>query len=166
MKYRSKDHFLQLTDEAWQELWAALEDLTDSQICRHRKIGEAQGTESIKDVLAHLYAWHRLTLGWYRTGLKSTPELPAAGYNWRQTRELNRILAKQHQDVALDSIKRKLKLSHRQLVKLAESLPERQLMKAGTFAWTGKLPLSSYLGPNLASHYHWAVKKIGKLAKA
>jgi hypothetical protein len=129
-------------------------------------LGDDERAESVKDVLAHLYAWHRLALGWYRTGLERTPDLPAKGYNWRQTRDLNRVLAAQHRNAELASIQRKLKLSHRRLVNLAESLPEEKLMQPGAFAWTGESALSSYLGANLTSHYHWAVKKIGRLVKA
>jgi hypothetical protein len=41
---------------------------------------------------------------------------------------------------------------------LARGLPERELLEPGRFAWTGKNPLTTYLGANTASHYRTATK--------
>ncbi len=45
---------------------------------------------SVRDVLAHLHAWHLLLEGWYEDGMiGGSPALPADGYTWRQLDALN-----------------------------------------------------------------------------
>lgn len=139
--------------------WGLLEGVSVEAVCRRPKNGW-----SIKDVLAHLYCWHRLSLGWYKDGLRNTPELPAPGYNWGQTQQLNQNFFEEYRDMELASVTRRLKLSHGRVMKLVDQLSNDQLMQPGHFAWTKKLGLISYVSANTSSHYRWAKKKIKKLS--
>lgn len=137
-----------MTEEEWRKLWEVSEGVPES------KLGA---------IFAHLHAWHRLLLGWIKQAESGMPNLPAKGFNWRQTRELNAKLDLEFRDVNFQSIVRRLKLSHNRVMKMVEGLSESEFSKPSYFEWTGKLPLSSYIGPNTASHYRWAIKKIKKL---
>ena len=148
MRFSSKSKFKAQTAEQWHLLWT----LADG--CSSVKKTQAQ----LKQILAHLHAWHRLLLTWYSTGLSGNPELPAPGFNWRQTPELNRQFDKEFSDVPMRSIRRRLKLSHGRVMKLVENLNNDEFLKPGHFPWTGKLGLVSYVGPNTFSHYRWAIK--------
>ena len=47
-----------------------------------------------------------------------------------------------------------------------ESLSTGQLLDAGHYEWTGKHPLTTYIGPNTASHYRFAVNVVKRWLKA
>jgi hypothetical protein len=165
MKFATKQDYLDATEVAWKNLWELVDSLTEPQLTKRvkTKIGPAR---SVKDALAHLYAWHVLLLRWHRDGENGTPDLPAKGYKWSQTRDLNLVLHDEHADVSLTSIRRKLKLSHGRVQKLVATLSEAELLKPGHFHWTGKNALISYIAPNTVSHYRWALRKIKAIARA
>ncbi len=168
MRYANKSAFEESVRESWAQLIEACESLTEDQFCTRRKLQSKTNLSwSPKDVCGHVYAWHRLLLGWYRDGENSrVVHLPAKGFNWRQTPALNRQLFLELQKVPANSIVRRMKLSHGRVVKLVNSLTDRQLMKPGHVAWTGKLGLISYVSANTDSHYRWAIKKIRKISAA
>ena len=147
-KFSTKADFQAATETEWRRLWEAADACGDQA--------------ALRATLAHLYAWHRLVLGWLR---QENPDLPAAGYNWRQTPALNAALDEQYRDIDLAGVKRRLRRSHGQVMKLVDGLSDAQLLEAGYLAWTGKSPLLSYLAPNTVSHYRWAIKKLKKLAR-
>ncbi len=165
MKFATRQKYIDATEISWSSLWQLVDNLTESQLTRRVKIKNGPA-RSVKDTLAHLYSWHVLMLDWYRTGKGGTPDLPANGYKWSQTRDLNQVLQDNHADVSLSLIRRKLKLSHSRVSKLVSSLSDDQLLKPGHFTWTGKNPLISYIAPNTVSHYRWAAKKIKLLTRA
>ena len=150
MKFSSKSEFASATEEQWQLLWDQVEIAWQSPK-NHRPL---------KQILSHLYGWHRLLEDWFRIGKTGTPDLPATGFKWNQTVALNKKLDDQHKDLGLASVRRRLKLSHGRIMKLVESLSEQQFNSPGQFAWTNKNALSSYIVPNTFSHYRWAIKKI------
>lgn len=165
MKFATKQDYTDATELAWTELWQVVDNLTESQLTKRSKIRNGPA-RSAKDALAHLYVWHVLLLGWFRDGKDGTPNLPAAGFKWSQTRDLNQLKHDEYADVELAGIRRRLKLSHRRICKLVESLSESHLLQSGHFDWTGKNALMSYIAPNTVSHYRWAIKKIKALQKS
>jgi len=56
--------------------------------------------------------------------------------------------------------------SHDEMMRLVASLSGRQLLTPGCYSWTRKNALITYLGPNLASHYRWAIRHIRRWRKA
>ena len=128
MKFSSKSEFKTRTKQQWSLLWQAASE------CPQDKSSQ----KALKQILAHLHAWHRLTLAWYKTGLTGQPALPADGFNWQQTRQLNAKLDSEFAHLALPSVIRRLKLSHRRVMRIVDELSERKLMKSGAFEWTGK----------------------------
>lgn len=163
MKYQSKSAFVRDAALEWERLWSQIEDLPIGLLSR-RVQGSGDLAWSVKDILAHLYEWHRLYLKWYKIGLEDgIPDLPAPGYNWRMTRELNRVLYQKHHDSDLASIRRRVKRSHNQIMKIVDEISEKQLIQPGQFNWTGKLSLCSFVSANTSSHYRWAQKKIRQL---
>lgn len=153
MKFTSKTEFLEATELQWNLMWELVDGLS----------GKSKSEKASKQILAHLYSWHRLLIGWIKTGEGSVPELPAKGYNWQQTRQLNAKLDRETAPLDLASVKRRLKLSHNRVIKIVESLSEQEFLRTGHFEWTGKNAFSSYVVPNTFSHYRWAIRKIKKL---
>jgi hypothetical protein len=163
MKYTSKTQLIELCQTHWDKVWTDIDDLDASQLTRRSQPDSRTLAWSIKDAMAHVHAWHRLTLGWIKAGKSARPHLPAEGYKWNQTRELNESFYHEFRDVELASISRRLKLSHGRIMKCIGTLSESDLLKPGSFVWTGKLPITSYVGPNTVGHYRWLRKKIKTL---
>lgn len=117
--------------------------------------------KNLRDVLVHLYEWHRLLLDWVRANKEggNRPFLPAP-YNWKTYGDMNREFWKKHQNTTLEAAKEMLEQSHREVMALAESLTERELFEKGVYPWVGGSVLGSYFVSNTASHYDWAIKKL------
>lgn len=153
MRFSSKSQFVSETEKQWQLLWELAESCNASR----------NSQRQLKQILAHLHAWHRLLLTWYSSGHDGDPDLPAPGFNWQQTRELNRQLDDEFAPVEMASVRRRLKLSHGRVMKMVGELSENQFQNPGHFRWTKKNAIASYIVPNTVSHYRWATRKIKKL---
>ncbi len=122
---------------------------------------------SIKDLLAHLTEWEQMFLSWYREGKGGGhPVLPAPGYKWNQTPELNHAIWSKHRKKSLKRVLGDFDASYDEILSVARDLAEKQLLKPGCYAWTGAIPLASYLGPNTCSHYRTACKILKRWLRA
>jgi hypothetical protein len=118
---------------------------------------------TIKDLVAHLAEWHVMFLRWYREGADGrTPVMPAEGYKWNETRKLNHDIHAKHENASWKRVLGMFEDSYAEVLALAGGLSERELLTPGHFAWTKKYPLATYLGPNSASHYRFAIKTLKK----
>jgi len=121
------------------------------------------GDWSVKDVLAHLTAWEGMCLGWYQAGERGeTPQLPAPGFKWNQTPQLNQQIFEEHQDDPLEKVLKDFHLSSREILGLIQDLSNEQLFTPGQYHWTKKNTLGTYLVSATSSHYAWARKEIKK----
>lgn len=121
---------------------------------------------SVKDILAHLHAWHMLFLTWYQVGMSGEkPAMPAPGYSWKQTPELNQEIYQEYQNEKYDSILHSLQASHREVMDVIEKHSDQELFTKKLYSWTGSTSLGSYLVSNTSSHYTWAYDLIRKWLK-
>jgi hypothetical protein len=156
MRYRSKQELLDRIDEEHERFLAVANAIPQD---RYRESGVWGASWNILDLIAHLTEWEQMFLRWYREGVCGTdPALPAPGYKWSQTPALNEAIWRQHHERPLQSVLVDFAKSFDEIRALAESLSEDQLLTPGYFAWTGRLPLVAYLGPNTCSHYRTATK--------
>lgn len=156
----------QLIDEARRE-YAALEKLLAPLSLQVMTAPGALGEWSVKDVLAHLYAWQQMFFGWYAAGLRGEiPALPAQGYNWAQLPALNQAIFERYQETPLDELLACFRQSHQATLALIESLPEAELTATGQYAWLRQHSLLTYFNANTASHYRWARSGLRKGLKA
>jgi hypothetical protein len=122
---------------------------------------------SVKDILAHLHAWHMLFLTWYQEGITGIkPPMPAPGYTWKQTPELNQVLFEEYMNEDYQIVLTSLKESHQEVFSVIEKHSEEELFTKKLFKWTGTTSMGSYLISNTASHYNWASDLIKKWAKS
>lgn len=166
MNFPSKQSFLDDIETSWNALSTLLEHIPDENLARP---GLYAGVRSGVDVLTHVHEWHNMCLRWYQEGLKDTPVMPAPGFKWTESPALNEAIYQRYKDLSPADAKRKLRTSHRKVVKLLESLTERQLLEPGYYAWCGKaskLPLTSFFHPNTSGHYRWSLKKLRRMPKA
>jgi len=140
-------------------LEAFLETLTPKQMTEPGIVGEW----SVKDVLAHLIEWEQMCLGWYKAGLHGEiPPLPAPGFKWNQTPQLNQQIYEKHRDRPLDEALEQFHASHREILEVIQGLSNETLFTTGHYAWTKKNTLGAYMVSATSSHYLWARKEIRK----
>lgn len=117
--------------------------------------------KNLRDVLAHLYEWHRLLLDWVECNRRGErkPFLPAP-YNWKTYPTMNIGFWEKHQATPLADAKVKLRESHKDVMVLIETFSNDELFAKGIFDWVGASTLGSYCVSATASHYDWAIKKV------
>jgi len=121
---------------------------------------------TLSDLVAHLAEWQYMFLGWYEDGLRgATPEIPAPGFKWSETRRLNRAIWEKHRARSHAEVRAEFDSGYTRILRIVEALSPRRLFRPGHFAWTGKHPVTTYIGPNTASHYRFAIKAIKRWLK-
>jgi hypothetical protein len=142
-------------------LVALIDGLTPAD--RERPFAPGTMNRNIRDVLGHLHHWHRLLLGWYAVGMKGgQPAMPAAGYTWAATQELNRSIHARYDTMSLRSLRARFDRSHAEVMALVECHTEAELFTKRRYSWTGTTSLGAYTISATSSHYEWARKLIRK----
>ena len=116
---------------------------------------------NLRDVLIHLYEWHRLLLNWVQSNQNGSekPFIPKP-YNWKTYGTMNLGFWKKHQNTSLEDAKKMFQQSHDEVIKLAETFSNEDLFSKGVYKWVGGSTLGSYFVSVTASHYDWAIKKL------
>jgi hypothetical protein len=133
---------------------------------REKDFPEGTLNRNIKDVLAHLHAWHLMVLDWYTVGMSGEkPHMPAKGYTWRTMPDLNREIQQRYAQVSLEDAKGLLRQSYSTVLKMIEMHSDQDLFTKQKYHWTGSTSLGAYLISATSSHYDWAYKLIRKAKK-
>jgi len=120
----------------------------------------------IKDILAHLHAWHVMYLRWYAEGMAGEkPEMPAPGYTWASTPALNAEIYESHKEIPIGEVLALLDDTHNQVMTIIEGHSDEELFTKKKYAWTGTTSIGSYTVSAMSSHYDWAIKHIKKFLK-
>ena len=125
-----------------------------------REVAGACEAWTVKDLLAHVSAWHEMFLRWVQEGAEGgKPEMPAPGYTWRMTPELNEAIYEAHRDDAWEDVVSHLVDSHGRARRVVEDADEHLFTKKH-LPWTGSTSLGSYAVSATSSHYAWAAKQL------
>lgn len=163
MKYESKQALIDDIRTEHDSLCALLDGV---QRARWSEPGVWGDDWNLSDLVAHLAEWQRMFLAWYEDGLRGArPEMPAPGYKWSEMPKLNRAIWEKHRSRQVAAVRAGFDSGYRRILQLVEGLSPLQLLAPGQFAWTGKHPLTTYLGPNTASHYRFAIKVVKRWLK-
>ena len=150
----------QLLDQAESEFTRLL-DAVEGVPEPRRQIPGACDTWSVKDLLAHLDAWHRMFLSWEGAGSSGAkPEMPAPGFSWSETPALNDRLQRETADDGWDEVVARLKQSHEAALETIATYGDDDLFTKRRYAWTGSTSVGSYAVSATSSHYAWASKLI------
>ena len=121
---------------------------------------------SVKDVLAHLDAWHEMFVGWEVAGSRGErPPMPAPGYSWSQIPALNEEICHRHEADDWDDVEQRLRDSHTGVLGSVDRYDEEELFTKQRFSWTGTTSVASYATSATSSHYRWATKLIRRAVK-
>jgi hypothetical protein len=155
----------QLIEDAQTER-AALEKLLATLTPEQMTQSAVADDWSAKDVLGHLIEWEKMVIKWYETGAKGkVPAVPSEEYNWGQLPQLNHVIYLKHRNRSLADIQKEFKSSYKKIVKVIESIPEKELFTRGQYAWTRNNLLAAYFNSATAAHYRWARGEIKKKVK-
>ena len=122
---------------------------------------------SVKDMLAHLDAWHRMFLEWESVGRRGeVAEMPASGHTWKTTPALNWEIHERRVSDPWDAVVASLRASHEQVLAIIESYTDEELFEKKRYRWTGSTSVGSYAVSATTSHYDWAVLHLRKSRRA
>ena len=160
----SKDGLLTLSQANYKKLNQLIDSLPAEEQIREFPPGTLN--RNIRDVLGHLHHWHLMFLNWYEKGMKGEkPEMPAPGYTWKMTPQLNQWIWEQYRETDLSDVKKQLNQSYSKIQQIIENHSNEELFEKKRYKWTGSTSLGAYLISATSSHYDWAFKLIKKVKK-
>jgi hypothetical protein len=116
---------------------------------------------SVKDSLAHIVAWEKLTLDWMTRSLDGEQIrrfVPGFQYDSEERREevmeaLNHHLYEQNLNRPLDEVMQDFSATYRVLLNFIAGLDEGDIFDPHRFAWRAGSPALDMLGGNTYDHY-------------
>ncbi len=157
----TKNQLIEASELNFQKLISLIYSLTETQQLQTFAFDDRD--RNVRDVVIHLYEWHRLLLNWVQSNKSGTrkPFLPAP-YNWRNYTRLNIEFWEKHQGTSFEDAMALLKKSHSDLMNLISDFSDDELFSNQAFPWTGSTSVGSYCVSSTSSHYDWGIKKIKK----
>lgn len=171
----TKEELVSAATEQFEKLWKLIDSMTEEEQRAVLEFGDMtkkkeahwKRDKTLRDVLVHLYEWHKLLLIWIESnqnGIKK-PFLPEP-YNWKSYGQMNVAFWEKHQSTSYEEAKKLLLDSHKKVMNLIETFTNEELFLKKHFDWTGTSSLGAYCISVTSSHYDWAVKKIKAHIKA
>lgn len=161
---QNKTQLLELSQKNFQNLNDYIDSFSIEE--QNRDFPEGTMNRNIRDVVAHLHHWHIMFLDWYEKGMSGKkPDMPAKGYTWKTTPELNKEIWALYQTHSLVSVRELLQESFDKIQHIITHHSNEELFEKKKFSWTGSTSLGSYLVSATSSHYDWALKLIKKVKK-
>ncbi|MGC4234717.1 MAG: ClbS/DfsB family four-helix bundle protein [Niabella sp.] len=159
----NKEELLKLSQDNFNKLLSLINNMADENI----EFPKGTMNRNVRDILTHLHHWHLMMLDWYNVGMKGEkPTMPAKGYTWKDTSELNKKIWKDYQNVTLQDAKNLLTKSHIEVQNIIEKYTSEELFEKKRYEWTGTTSLGAYLISATSSHYDWGIKIIRKALKS
>lgn len=162
----TKSELLSAAAENYEKMNELISSLTEKELStpfdfQGKKEAHWRRDKNLRDILVHLYEWHRLLLEWVRANQQGENKsfLPEP-YNWKTYGDMNVEFRDKHRNTTLEQAKEMLVKSHREVMELAETFTNDELFTKGVFKWVGGSTLGSYFVSNTSSHYDWAMKKL------
>ena len=163
-KPKNKEELLIASQGNFERLMALINAIPTEE--RQAEFPEGTLNRNIRDVLAHLHHWHLMQLNWYEVGMQGQkPDMPAKGYGWKDTPQLNRQIWEDYQNTSLGDVQKMLHTSYQQLQSVIQRHSNEELFEKKRYAWTGSTSLGAYLIANTSSHYDWGYRLIRKMTK-
>jgi hypothetical protein len=156
MATEQRDALVQRNDDEYAQLKALVDGVRREGRIDETFAGETRD-RNVRDVLAHLHAWHLLLEGWYEDGMiGGSPAIPADGYTWRELDALNVVLRERWQNTSIEEVERRLDASHNGLRRLVSAHSDEELFDTGLYRWTRGVRLGEFCLECGGNHYAWA----------
>lgn len=127
----NKKQLIQFAEDEYAKLMTLVDKLSDKQ----RDSETIFDNRTVKDIVAHLYAWQLLELNWYTEGMGGKkPAIPAPGYTFKDTPALNEKLYLDYKDMSWKKLSDQFKKTHKKLLSLINSHSEKELFTKKKYA--------------------------------
>ena len=165
----TKNDLMIVAKESYEKLNLLISKMTSEELntpfdfSKDKKKKEAhwRRDKNLRDILIHLYEWHKLVLNWVRSNQKGEEKsFISEPYNWRTYGDMNVEFWKKHQNTSLEDAIKVLQKFHKDVLKLAENFTNEELFSKKVYKWGGGSILGFYFVSTTSSHYDWAIKKI------
>lgn len=162
----TKPDLIEAANEQFVKLFKLIDSMTEEEQNAHFQFDDRD--KNLRDVLVHLYEWHKMVQDWHKIGTleDGSPDVPGKGYTWRTLPDLNMEIWKKHQGISLLTAKKMLEESHEMILNLIETHTNDELFSKAVYKWTKSSTLGAYFVSCTSSHYDWAIKKIKKHIKS
>lgn len=161
---KNKEELLSLSQKNYEKLNVLIDSFDAEQQVKDFPKGTLN--RNIRDVLMHLHHWHLMLLDWYTVGMQGDkPDMPAKGYTWKTTPDLNTRIQKQYVTISFNEARAKLRQSFGLVRSTIESHTNDELFEKKRYKWTGSTSIGSYFISATSSHYDWAFKLIKRATK-
>lgn len=162
--YTKQKELLQQAEQSFTDLLTCIEQVPARK--RTQSVETGMRDKNFRDVLMHVYEWHAMLERWYREGMDGDmPDMPAAGFTWRELDALNEQIWLNYQHVKLPHAITKVQHSHARVLKLIETHHDGEIFTKKYYKWTKTSNLYSYFVANTVSHYKWALDRCEKIKK-
>jgi hypothetical protein len=163
----TKQTLITAANDGFVKLWKLIDSMPEE--VQNAIFAFDDRDKNLRDVLVHLYEWHRLLLNWVRSNVagKAVNFLPDP-YNWKTYPQMNIAFWEKYQrlDTPLGESKTMLRGSHAEVLAEIEKFSGEELFPKQHFPWTGTTSLGSYCVSATSSHYDWAIKKLKQHIKS
>jgi hypothetical protein len=112
------------------------------------------GDWSIKDILAHITAWHRYLLDRLQAAARNeSPSVYITGLDDEEVDRLNEQFYQENKSRALDEVMTDFRSTYLQIVEAVQAMQEEDLTDAQRFSWARGIPLWRFVAGDTYEHY-------------
>ena len=131
----TKKELTEAANANYEKLFAFIETMTEKELdtpfdfsSLNKKEAHWARDKNLRDVLAHLYEWHRLLLEWTEANLNGNerPFIPKP-YTWKTYGDMNIEFWNKHQSTDLKAVTEMLKNSHNDVMALLDRFSDEEL---------------------------------------
>jgi hypothetical protein len=153
----NKAQVLQAIEQSHQDLVRVLASMSDEE----KTAPILQDGWSVKDSLAHIVAWEKMTMDWLTRSLQGEfvrRYVPGFIYNSPEEQEpvmqaLNQRLCEENRLRSLDDVLRDFRSTHRDMLNFIAGMNEKDIFDPDRFAWRNGSPALDMIGGNTYEHY-------------
>lgn len=92
--------------------------------------------QNLRDVMMHLYEWHRLMLNWVENNkMGDRKPFLMEGYNWKTYGTMNHFFWKECQSISLERAMDLFRESHNQIIESIQMMTNDELFQKNAFDW-------------------------------
>jgi hypothetical protein len=115
---------------------------------------------SIKDILAHIAAWHHRLLAWLHAAIQNEAPTISGPDSVEEMDMLNAQFYKENKSRPLDEVLTDFRTTHQQIMDIVQAMPEDDLTNPDRFAWAKGEPLWHVIAGDTYEHYQEHIKQI------
>ncbi len=153
----NKQELLERMEVAHQDLVRVLASMNDNE----KTAPILQDGWSVKDSLAHIVAWEKMTMDWLARSLQGEEVrrfVPGFIYNSPDEQEpvmqaLNQRLFEENKLRPLDEVMRDFRATHRQISEFVGDMSDADIFDPNRFAWRNGSPALDMIAGNTFEHY-------------